>query len=126
MASLKARRCEALLCDLALVFFVGEGPKGRKLLEDNSSSVGASASSRIMGSFPLLQGTGWRPRPLSCTSLPPRSHPFSTWALTGRSHAAGVQHDPVAPSSTLLAPPVSSPCPDANGGIDLLAIGSLD
>ena len=42
----------------------------------------------------------------------------------GRSHATSVQHDPVTPSSALLVPPISSPCPGANGGIDLLAIGS--
>ena len=62
MASLKAWRCEVLLRDLALTFFGDERPKGGELLEDNSSYVGASASSEIMDSFPLLRGTGCKAR----------------------------------------------------------------
>ena len=80
MASLKAERCEVLLHDLTLVLFSDDRPKGGELLEDNSSSTGASASYERMGSFPLLQGTRYKARPLSCTSLPPRSRLFSTWA----------------------------------------------
>ena len=53
-ASLKAGRCEVLLCDLALVFFVGERPKGGELPEDNLSSARESASSGIMGLFPSV------------------------------------------------------------------------
>ena len=34
--SLKAGRCEGILCDLALVFFAGERLKDGELLEDNS------------------------------------------------------------------------------------------
>ena len=45
---------------------------------------------------------------------------------TGHSPAASVQRGLAAPSSVLLAPPGSSPCPDTNGGIDLLAIESSD
>ena len=41
--SLKAGRCEVLLRDLALVFFVGERPKGGELPKDNLSFAGASA-----------------------------------------------------------------------------------
>ena len=36
-----------------------------------------------------------------------------------RFHAADVQRNSAIPSSTLLAPPVSSPCLDVNEGIDL-------
>ena len=55
-ASLKARRCKVLLHDYALMFSTGERPKSGELLEDNSSSTGASASSSsgIMSSFPRL------------------------------------------------------------------------
>ena len=45
---------------------------------------------------------------------------------TGHSLAASVRCGLAAPSSVLLDPHVSSPCPDANGGIDLLVIGILD
>ena len=34
--------------------------------------------------------------------------------------------DLITPSSVLLAHSISSPCPDVNGGIDPLAIGSSD
>ena len=76
-ASLKAGRCEVLLPDLALLLFSGKRPKGGELPEDNSSSAGASASSRSMGSFPRLRGTGCKDRPLSCTYFPLRSNIFS-------------------------------------------------
>ena len=45
---------------------------------------------------------------------------------TGHSPASSVRRGLAAPSSTLLAPPVSSLCPNANGGIGPLAIGSSD
>ena len=79
-ASLKVGRCKVLLHDLTLVFFVGERPKGGELPKDNSSFTGTSASSRIMGFFPLLRGTGCKARLLSCTSLPLKSRLFSIWA----------------------------------------------
>ena len=41
----------------------------------------------------------------------------------GRSLTISVQHDLITPLSALLAPPVSSPCLDGNGGIALLEIG---
>ena len=47
------------------------------MLEDNSLSVGALASSRIMGSFPLLQAIGCSTRSPFCPSLP-SSRLFST------------------------------------------------
>ena len=53
---LNAGRCNYLWCDLALLVFVGE--RFGELPEDNSSSVGVSASSRMMGSFPLLRAVG--------------------------------------------------------------------
>ena len=46
------------------------------LLEDNSSSTGASSSSRIRGSFPLLRANGCTIRLLSLAS----SWIFSIWA----------------------------------------------
>ena len=45
---------------------------------------------------------------------------------TSHSSTARVRHGLAAPSSAWLTPPVSSPCPDANGGIGPLAIGLLD
>ena len=45
---------------------------------------------------------------------------------TGHSPAASVRRGFEAPSSTLLAPPVSSLCLNADGGIGPLSIGSLD
>ena len=51
---------------------------------------------------------------------------FLSRPTTGYSHAASVQHDLTTLSSVLLVPPVFSPSPNANGGIDLLAIGSSD
>ena len=79
-ALLKASRFKILLRDLALMFFADERPKDGELPEDNSSSAGASASSWRIGYFPLLWGTRYKAQPLSCTSLPPRSLLFSTWA----------------------------------------------
>ena len=46
--------------------------------------------------------------------------------ITSHSLVVVVQHGLAAPSSILLAPSVSSPCPDANGGIDLLMAKSSD
>ena len=56
-----------------------------------------------------------------------QDHDFSpSMHATCHSSATIVQHELVTPSSGLLAPPVSSLCPDANGKIDLLEIGSSD
>ena len=43
-----------------------------------------------------------------------------------RFHAANVRCDLVIPSFSLLAPPASSPSPDANGGIDLQGFDALN
>ena len=43
-------------------------------------------------------------------------------SATGHSPATNVRRGLVAPSFVLLAPLVSSPCLDADGGIDLLAV----
>ena len=75
----------------------------KKQPEDNSSSAGVSTLSMTMGSFPLLRVIGRTFGP-----------------ITSRSPATIVRHELVTPSSVLLAPPVSSPCLDANGGIDIL------
>ena len=56
LALLNVGRCESLWCNLALLFFAGE--RSSELHEDNSSSVGVSMLSEIMGSFPLLQAVG--------------------------------------------------------------------
>ena len=56
-----------------------------------------------------------------------QDHDFSpSMHATCCSPTAIVQHELVTPSSSLLALPVSSLCPDANGKIDLLEIGSSD
>ena len=44
---------------------------------------------------------------------------------TSHSHAASIQRNPATPASVSPTPPVSSPSPDTNGGIDLQAIRSL-
>ena len=55
-----------------------------------------------------------------------QDHEFSLSRLaTGHSPFASVRYDPVTPSSILLAPLVSSPCTNANGG-NPLVIGSSD
>ena len=46
--------------------------------------------------------------------------------VTGHSPAVSVRHSLAAPLFALLVPLISSPCPNANGGIDPLAIGSSD
>ena len=51
---------------------------------------------------------------------------FQSGPVTGHSHAASVQLDLATLSSVLLVPSISPRCLDANGRIDLLAIGSLD
>ena len=51
---------------------------------------------------------------------------FLSKSITGRFPTTIIQHELITPSSALLASPVSSPCSEANGGIDLLAIGSSD
>ena len=83
MTSLKAWRCECFLHDLALVlpraFLPGGGLMDGDVPEDNSSFAGASTSSRIMGSFPLLRVLGCSTRSPSCTSFP-NLRLFSTWA----------------------------------------------
>ena len=49
---------------------------------------------------------------------------FPPGLANDRFHVVDVQRNPAIPSSTLLAPLVSSPCLDANEGIDLWATGS--
>ena len=54
-------------------------------------------------------------------SLSSRSHFFLPRLANDCFHAANVQRDPAIPLSVLLAPPVSSPCLDANEEIELRA-----
>ena len=98
--------------------------KDRELPEDNSSSAGVSTSSGTMGSFPLFQAVGCAARALSHTYF--LISQLLSGPATGHSTAASVRHGLTAPSFNLLAPPISYPCSDANGGIDLLPIGSSD
>ena len=58
--------CECLYHNLARLLFDGEGYG--KVPEDNSSSIGASALSRIMGFFPLSRTVGCFAYPPSCES----------------------------------------------------------
>ena len=88
------------------------------LQEDNSTSVRASPSPKIIGYFPLLQTIRCSTRSLSCTSIP-SSRLFLPWTSTSHFHVASVQRKLVTPTSILSAPPASSPSPDTNGGTDL-------
>ena len=51
---------------------------------------------------------------------------FLPGPATGHSRVASVQRNLATPTSISPAPLVSSPSPDANGGIDLLVIESSD
>ena len=59
-------------------------------------------------------------------------HPFQVRSFflpgttTNHPHVASVQHELIAPTYVLLAPPASSPSPDANGGIDLQVFDAPD
>ena len=50
---------------------------------------------------------------------------FQSTPVIGHSHAISTQPNLATPSSVLLVPLAFSPCPDINGEIDLLVIGSL-
>ena len=105
--------------------FARERLKDGELLDDNSSSIGVSTSSWIIGSFPLLWQLDAQLDRYLVHLFQDRNFSLSGPA-TGHSLAASVRHGLAAPSSVLLAPLVSSPCPDTNGGIDLLAISSSE
>ena len=51
---------------------------------------------------------------------------FQSGLATNHSRVVSARPDLATLSSVLLVPLVFSPCPDANGGIDLLAIGSSE
>ena len=51
---------------------------------------------------------------------------FQSGPRTGRSRVVSAQPDLATPSSVLLVPLAFSPCPNIEGGIDLLAIGSSE
>ena len=120
--------CRAVLVSLALsspvTFFFGEG--FGELLEDNSSSVGVSASLGTMG---FLLCRVWLGALLACY-LGRLLCQDCFFSLLGPGddcfHVAGAQRDPVVPSSALLVSPASSPYLDANEGIGLRALESLD
>ena len=91
------------------------------LLDDNSSSVGASLSSGIRGSFLLL----WTDARHNRCLLQVRGF-FSFGLTTDHSHAASVQRELVTPAFVSLAPPASSPSLDANGETDLHVFDASD
>ena len=51
---------------------------------------------------------------------------FQSGPTTGHSHSVSALPDLITPSSILLVPLAFSPCPDVNGGINLLTIGSSE
>ena len=108
---------------LSRAFFVSERLKDGELPKDSSSSMGVLTSSGITGSFPLLQVIGLDRHLVHLF----QNCGFSPSGLAAsHSLAAIVRRDLVSPSFALLAPLVFFPCHDANGGIDILAIGSSD
>ena len=95
------------------------------LLEDNSSSVGASPSPKIVGSFPLLRTIRGLARSPSHTSFP-NSRLFLPGTATDHSHAACVQRKLVTSASGEHASSISSPSLDANGGTGLQVFDASD
>ena len=114
---LNAGRCEHLWPDLALLFFARE--RSDELPKDSSSSIRVSSLLETMCSFPLLRAVVCFAWLLSCTSFSLRSCLFLLGLADNHFHATDVQRDLAVPSSVLPAPPVSSPCLDANEEIDL-------
>ena len=110
---------------LSLAFFADERLKDGELPEDNSSSAVVSTSLGIIGSLPLLRALDAQ-LDRYLVHLFQDSGFFLFEPLTGHSHAASVQHDLATPSFVFLVPPIFSPALEANGGINLLAIGSSD
>ena len=95
------------------------------LPKDNSSSAGVSPSLEIMDSFPLLWTIGCLARSPSRTSFQnPRI--FLLGTATDHSHVTSVQRELVPSTFVSLAPPTSSPSPDANGGTDLRVFNASD
>ena len=79
-----------------------------------------------MGSFPLLRVIGFAALDHHLVHIF-QDHGFSlSRPITGHSLTASIRRGFEASLSVLLAPPVSSPCREANGGIDLLEVGSSD
>ena len=116
---LNARQCECLWRDLALLFFGYEG--FGKLSEDNSSSVGVSASSRMTSAWSGAVLARHLERLIRHDCVFSLHEPEDD-----RFHATGAQPDPPIPSSSLLVPLASSPYLDANEGTGLWATKSLD
>ena len=93
--------------------------------EDNSSSVEASPSPEITGSFPLLRTIRGSARLPSRTSFP-SSRLFLPGTITDHSHIASVQLKLVTSASVSPAPLASSPFLDTNGGTDLQVFDASD
>ena len=115
---------------LSRVFFVGERFRDGELPEDSSLSARVSTLSGEISPFPLSWAIGYALQPQSRTSFP-RLRFFSIWArnwsfATGHSHAISAWPDLATPSYVLLVSLAFSPCLDANGGSDLLEIGSSE
>ena len=96
--------------------------KGWGLPEDKSSSARISTSSGTTGLFRLSLAIGCTSRPFSCASL----RLFSIWAHNCHSRVISARLDLATLLSILLISLAFSPCPDANGGIGLLLIGSSE
>ena len=110
---------------LSQVFFVDERFSDEELPKDSSSSARVSTSLGTKGSFPLSQVFSCASRPLSHASFP--GSRFFQFGLAA-SHSCHVCAQPnlVTLSSVLLVSLAFSPCPNANGGIGLLATGSSE
>ena len=108
---------------LSLVSFDGERFKDGELLEDNSPSVGVSTSSGTTGPFPLSWVINCASR--SVLAIHFQDHNFFQSRLAaGHSRVVSARPGLATLSSVLLIPLSFSLCPDANGGISLLTIGS--
>ena len=98
---------------------------GLRLPKDSSSFARVLTSSGTTSPFSLSRVIGCASRLLSSAFF--QDHDFFQSGLAaGHSRVVSARLDLVTLSSVLLVPLAFSPCLDANGGIDLLAIGSSE
>ena len=96
-----------------------------ELLEDTSSFVGVSTSSRVIGFFLYCERLDAL-RDLYLAGLSRQDHAFAPLGpVDDRFRVVVARLVLEIPSFVSLAPPISSPYLDANEEIDLLATGSL-
>ena len=108
---------------LSRAFFAGERFKYGELPEDKPSS--GIDNVRDNGLLPFIM-SDWMHILTAISYIFSKNVAFFYLGRNCHSHATGVRHDLATPSYVFLAPLFSSPSPDPNGGIDLLAIGSSD